>query len=364
MKKNFTSITSFTLILLFIVSCTALPHKPARGNGGGPRNPRGGGGQGGNGGGGGVVLTDMRGGDIGNFTGTSIKDITYGNNSLVPGSNVKTDLNLDIYFPDVDHAGKKYPLILWIHGGGFKQGDKSTANKLCSRAAGNGFVTASINYRAGWTGASVTERCSGDSTGLKIAIYYAVQDARAALRFLAANADKYSIDTNWIFIAGPSAGGVTSLYTKYSTQTALNGFLPGASSTYGLIDRAGNNLTNTYTIKSVCSMWGALNDPTLITQQNVVPTLFLHGMKDPVVPYATGSAFSCRNFITVNGSSVLYNRTMNVLKTPAVAIYDPNGGHGIYDNNSNCDNMCTFFKSVINKNPIKGTYQYNVKLQQ
>lgn len=372
MKKNFTSITSFALILLFIVSCTALPHKPAGGNGGGPRNPRGGGGQGGAQGGGGAsgASGDMAGGDIGNFTGTKIKDISFAQSkphNAGPGGSLE-DLKLDLYFPDVNYSGKKYPLIVWIHGGGFLVGDKQVGWKFCSRATGNGFVTASINYRLGWNrtrnAGQGGDRCSGDSTSMKEAIYLGIQDARAAIRFLVANADKYAIDTNWIFVAGSSAGAVTTLFTKYSTQDALNRFLPGASTKFGPVDRSGNTLTNNYSIKGVCSMWGALNEPSLITAQNVVPAIFFQGMKDPVVPYNTAPAFHCKNFNVISGATVLYDRMVNALRAPSVSIYDPNGGHGIYDNNSNCDNMCTFFKSVINKNPIKGTYQYNVKLQQ
>ena len=159
-------------------------------------------------------------------------------------------------------------------------GNKSTSWKLCSRAAGNGFVTASIDYRLGWSRTrSAQDHCSGDSTSMKEAIYLAIQDTRAAIRFLVANSNKYSIDTNAIFIAGASAGAVTSLFTKYVTQDAFNRFLPGSLNKFGPVDRGGNNLTNTYSIKGVCSMWGALNDPTLITPQNAVPMLLIQGMK-------------------------------------------------------------------------------------
>ncbi len=365
MKRNLGVLTFISFVLLLIISCTALPGRNG-GNAGGPRNPRGGG----NGGGGGTGqgndggLGDMRGGDIGNFHGTSLKDISYGGNTPNGARRDSIeDLKFDIYFPDVNHQGKKYPLIVWVHGGAFLVGDKSTAWKLCSRAAGYGFVTASINYRIGWSRAGKANgRCSGDSVSMKTAIYMAIQDARAAIRYLVANADRYSIDTNWIFMAGPSAGGVTPLFTKYLTQDAANLFIPGVEARYGSLDRADNNLTNKYTIKGICSMWGAINDPNLITPQNVVPTLFIHGMKDPVVPFDTDPVFHCSNFTVVSGSSILYDRMTNVLKAPAVVIYDPNGGHGVYDNNSNCDNMCTFFNSIMARKPLRGSYMYNPKL--
>ena len=45
-----------------------------------------------------------------------------------------------------------------------------------------------------------TGGCNGDTIGCKEAVYRATQDARAALRFIVANADKYNIiDTGRIF---------------------------------------------------------------------------------------------------------------------------------------------------------------------
>src|SRR5207244_4077627 len=81
------------------------------------------------------------------------------------------------------------PAIVYLHGGGWRRGDKrqQTGVPLASR----GYVVASINYRLS-----------------QEAIFPAqIEDCKAAVRFLRANAAKYSIDPDHIGSWGDSAGG-------------------------------------------------------------------------------------------------------------------------------------------------------------
>jgi acetyl esterase/lipase len=101
-------------------------------------------------------------------------------------------LQLDLYLP-----GSKgpHPLIVWIHGGAFLVGDKAHIfwTPLPSLTERN-YAVASINYRL-----------SGQ------AIFPAlVQDAKAAIRWLRANAVKYEINAERIAVGGESAGGYLS----------------------------------------------------------------------------------------------------------------------------------------------------------
>ncbi|MEA2068919.1 MAG: carboxylesterase family protein, partial [Verrucomicrobiota bacterium] len=54
-------------------------------------------------------------------------------------------LGLDLYLPE--KAGKAPPLMVWIHGGGWKNGDKANVNPAILRLSGEGYAVASINYR-------------------------------------------------------------------------------------------------------------------------------------------------------------------------------------------------------------------------
>lgn len=53
---------------------------------------------------------------------------------------------LDIYTPD-DVAGKKLPVVFWIHGGGWQAGDKSDVGIKPQFFVDRGFVFVSTNYR-------------------------------------------------------------------------------------------------------------------------------------------------------------------------------------------------------------------------
>ncbi len=96
---------------------------------------------------------------------------------------------LDLYLP----AGKgPFPVIINIHGGGFKLGDKGMVDDAMGKAFLNaGYAIASINYRL-----------SGEAP-----FPAAVLDAKAAVRYLRANAGKYNLDPNRIVAFGESAGG-------------------------------------------------------------------------------------------------------------------------------------------------------------
>ena len=86
-----------------------------------------------------------------------------------------------------------YPLVILIHGRAFKVGDKidDGPNADADASLAKGYATASLNYRL-----------SGE------AIFpAAVQDVKAAVRFLRANAVKYGLDPIRFAVWGRSAGG-------------------------------------------------------------------------------------------------------------------------------------------------------------
>ncbi len=285
--------------------------------------------------------------------GSVITNVVYATNKNWLGQDEQ--LALDVYLPpaSANVTVKKYPLLVYIHGGGFQTGDKETAKDFASLMSEKGFVVAPINYRIGWT-QSETNPCDGDTTQSVEAFYRALQDTRAALRFLAANADKYSIDTNWIFVGGASAGGVTSLGVSYYTQELINSSFYGVADKLGPLD-AGNLLTNKYTIKGIVSMWGALKTPDVITKTNAIPTIFFHGEKDNVVPYNVDHFYLCDNYPAAYGTKPLYD-ILTSFGVPAVAHIDPNGGHGVYTIQFRVNNSACFLNSLISKNPQTGYY--------
>lgn len=278
---------------------------------------------------------------------TVIKDVAY---AWYPSATGADDsVRLDVYMPTSTVAEKKFPLILLIHGGGFRKGDKGTAARIAEGLADTGFVTVSMNYRIGWD-KNENDRCDTVGARPDIAFYKAQQDARAALRFLVANAEKYNIDTNWIFVQGASAGAVTALNLVYLSQDSADKYLPNVSDSFGLLDTAGNGYRDHYTIKALGVLWGAMSSPNLITAENAVPTIFFHGERDRVVPWDADHYFKCPNFPLAYGTQPLYKR-MRELNKPAVAIIDPQGGHGIYDAVFREKNVVYYFRKVMENQP-------------
>jgi len=93
---------------------------------------------------------------------------------------------LDLYLPKSD---MKLPLIIRVHGGAWLEGSKEQTGPL--DYLDEGYAVASINYRLS-----------------QHAIFPAqIQDCKAAVRYLLANARKYNLDPNHFGVWGASAGG-------------------------------------------------------------------------------------------------------------------------------------------------------------
>ncbi|MCR5431818.1 MAG: alpha/beta hydrolase [Lachnospiraceae bacterium] len=110
-----------------------------------------------------------------------VDDIPYGDH---PEWNL-----LDVYRPKSE-TGKKLPVIMIVHGGGWIYGDKVVYQYYAMSLAQRGFAVVNPSYR------------------LAPEFKYPAQivDICVVSRWIFANADKYGFDTNNIFAAGDSAG--------------------------------------------------------------------------------------------------------------------------------------------------------------
>lgn len=190
----------------------------------------------------------------------------------------KLDLNLDIYQP-VGDKNQLRPLILLIHGGGFYVGNKqsSTEKIMAEKLAKLGYVVASMDYRLGF-------KLKGDD--VERSGYKAIQDANAALRFLASKANQLKIDPLQVYVAGTSAGAIASLNIAFldNNERPISSFGHKKEEDLGNIESSGNKLTNKFEIKAVTNLWGAVSDTTIIDSDERIPVLSFHGNQDDVVP--------------------------------------------------------------------------------
>lgn len=255
---------------------------------------------------------------------------TAGN--IVYGINTDYQNNVDtlkyiIAYPknSVDPLNKR-PFVLLIHGGGFLNGDKYDMKLEMIDFAMKGYVCASIDYRLGWQTNGDPFNCLGSGYSLAKAVYRALQDAKASLRYFSANANLYKIDTAFIFVGGVSAGGVTSLMISYANQQDINSVYPNLRNELGPLDSVTNTYTNNFTLKSALSVSGGLFDTVFIKQNTKVASLLFHGTADTQVPYGAGYAFSCTNYVQTEGSNLIRTRLRNLHK-PFEFDYVPGGGH-------------------------------------
>jgi acetyl esterase/lipase len=115
---------------------------------------------------------------------------------------------LDLFIPE-SRQSEKLPIIVYIHGGGWQNGNKEMGLEVLRPFLKNGkYIGCSINYRL-----------SGEAKW-PAQIY----DCKAALRWIKANANKYGIDKDKIGIWGTSAGGhLVAMLALTSESNEFNG---------------------------------------------------------------------------------------------------------------------------------------------
>jgi len=144
---------------------------------------------------------------------------------------------LDIYLPNSGTG--PFPVIVSIHGGAFKGGDKNGA-ELASALKGldSGYAVVSLNYRL-----------SGE------AIWPAqINDVKAAVRFIRANAAKYRLNPDRIAAWGGSAGG--HLAALLGTSGGVEELQDDSLGNAGVSDR----------VQAVVDMFGPINFLTMDEQ--------------------------------------------------------------------------------------------------
>jgi arylformamidase len=137
---------------------------------------------------------------------------------------------LDVYAPA---DGKDHPVLVWIHGGGWRQGDKSGVQHKPQAFVDKGFVFVSVNYRF------VPQVTVKEMTG----------DIAKAIKWVHDNAKEYGGSPDTIFVAGHSAGAhlaalvcTDDCYLKAETLSLSNikGCIPVDTAAYDIPSKVKN----------------------------------------------------------------------------------------------------------------------------
>ena len=169
-------------------------------------------------------------------------------------------LRLDLYLPEVGVQTLR-PVILWLHGGGFRPGNdkrQSYIVRLATEFAARGYVGVAADYRVR----------ADPGPDWPAAVRDAVADARLALDWVRTNAAAYRIDPRRIALAGGSAGGMIVHNLCHDPESPVDAGRDG--------------------ICAAISLWGPPRPEArlfALVNPRCPPTLFIHGTADALVPY-------------------------------------------------------------------------------
>lgn len=181
-----------------------------------------------------------------------------------PGVRVERDIayvpdgdpsqKLDIYLPEKP-SDKPLPLLVWIHGGGWRGGSK--AGCALTYLVPHGYVVASVEYRF----------------SQKALFPAQIQDCQAAIRFLRASAKKYNIDVDHVGVGGDSAGG--HLSALVGTAGGAKAFAP-----------IGGNETASDRVQAVCDFYGPADFNKVMEQAAADTVKNIYPFNTPKDPYS------------------------------------------------------------------------------
>ena len=237
--------------------------------------------------------------------------------SQYAGESATENVNLTMHvFQPANDAELRRPMLLCFHGGAFVSGTKEHDDMLafCRQFASRGYVTASVQYRLGM---NVVSAVSGTRS-----VYRALQDCRAAIRYIKHNAVQLKIDTAKIFALGSSAGGFIGLHTAYmnkesekpASANAINNFPPTLDNgpDLGALDAIESIYRYGGMPNGVISLWGGLKDTILIEQTDTTPLFLVHGTSDNIVPFNVGTPFNLTTLPATYGSNPIHQRLSNL----------------------------------------------------
>jgi len=199
-------------------------------------------------------------------------------------------LLLDVYIPDDEKAS--HPALVLVHGGAFRGGDKGTYRGLARGLAKQGYAVFSVNYRL----------------APKYPYPAGLDDVQRSVRWIRAQAPRYTVDPARLGAIGHSAGGYYAAMlalrdTRKNDVKELAGFsskVTCAADFFGPADfcAALGSAHGTKVVDDFLGMVKKGNEakwreasPVSYVSENCAPLHIFHGTADPLVPVAQSRMF-------------------------------------------------------------------------
>lgn len=231
---------------------------------------------------------------------------------------------LDLYIPS-GAKNKTCGLVLFIHGGAWVAGDKTsikedTLKDLCEK---NGVASATMNYRY-----------VSDS----VSVFDIMDDIDNALKAIRTKGTEIGVNINRVMLTGTSAGGHLSLLYGYSHVTSapmkiaciasncgltnladpqlysVNSTLGTQEFIYDLMSKACGFRFNKSTMGKASAALAKASPLTYVTA-SCPPTIITHGKKDTTVPYSNAVTLDAAlSALGVKHDFVAYPNSDHLLK--------------------------------------------------
>ena len=265
--------------------------------------------------------------------GSQVKNLQYAEVDGKP-------LLLDLYLPEKPEGA---PLVVWVHGGGWKGGSKQ--NCFLKWVTNFGYTVASINYRL-----------------VDVAKWPAqLHDCKGAIRWLRANAKTYGYNPDCVIAAGSSAGGhLVALLGTTGGNNELEGTVGGngeqSSRVQAVVDYYG---ATDFLLRSKTQSW-KVNKPGSVVYN------LLGGPANQLVEKAQQA--SAKFHVTpddppllvfhgVKDTTVLMNQTDAIEEAykkaglPVTVYRLENSGHGGIEfyTGKNAEHLCAFLETVCSE---------------
>ena len=197
------------------------------------------------------------------------------------------ELKVDVFYLDRTLNYSNNTAIVFFHGGGWAYGKPDEFFTTCERYAKMGIVCFSVDYRLSIDNGIVPHK--------SISPIESVMDAKSAIRWVRANAEKFHIDKNKLVASGQSAGGhlaySTAMIKKFNEVSDDQDIscIPNAlmlfSSTVNCVEQwcdllLGDRRDQIWNLSPAHNLTG-----------NLPPMIHFHGEDDDTVPFWTISFF-------------------------------------------------------------------------
>lgn len=188
-------------------------------------------------------------------------------------------LPLKLTTPIIDeNTTEKFPVHIWVHGGGWSGGSEETSNAAYSPhkdylAENLGIATLSISYR-----------CSGSSGTFSLAM----EDVATAYQWAVDNAEEYNFDMTKVFFSGGSAGTPLAALASQRLPNVL-GFI-GFNGIYDFVNDAGDFGVSNWYKQNVPSE--EENSPIFQLSTPPPATIMMHGDADTTISYTQSTLFA------------------------------------------------------------------------